>query len=58
MEDSEKDPKLKEHPLSYDDDNAEIDASDNSFDSGREPGDEYELDDDPSRDHWIDCCFI
>ena len=38
MEDSEKDPKLEEYKLDHDDENIEIGISDNSFDSGGEPG--------------------
>ena len=51
MGDSEKDPKLEEHELEYDDENVEIGVSNNSFDLGREPGDESCLDYDPSKDH-------
>jgi len=44
MEDSEKNPELKEHQLDHDEENAEIGALDNSFDSDGEPRDEYDLD--------------
>jgi len=53
MEDFEKDPKLEEHQLDHDDENADIGASDNNFDSYEEYGDESDLDYDPSRDHQI-----
>jgi len=51
MEDSKNDPELEEHELDHDDENAEIDASDNSFDSGGGLGVESDLDYDPYRDH-------
>ena len=51
MEDLEKDPELEEHQLHHNDENAEIGASDNSFDWGGEPRDESDLDYDPYRDH-------
>ena len=54
MEDPEKDPKLEEHQLDHDDENAEIGTSENSFNSGGESRDEFALDNDPSRDHYID----
>jgi len=42
---------LEEHQLDHDDENAEIGASNNSFNLGGEPGDESDLDDNPSKDH-------
>ena len=42
--------KWEDHQLDHDDENVEIDASDNSFDSGEEPGDESDLGYDPSKD--------
>jgi len=41
--------KCDDHQLDHDDENAEIGASDNSFHSGWEPGDESTLDYDSSR---------
>ena len=51
MEDSKKDPELEEQQLDHNDENAEIGASDNSFNSGREPRYQSDLYYDPSRDH-------
>ena len=51
MEDSEKVPEFKEHQLDHYDKNAKMGTSDNSFNSGRELGDESALDYDPSSDH-------
>jgi len=51
MKDSEKDPELKERQLDHDDENAEMGALGNSFDSSREPRDESYLDYDPSGHH-------
>ena len=42
--------KWEDHQLHHDDENTEIGALDNSFDSGGEPGDESDLDYDPSGD--------
>ena len=58
IEDSEKDPELKELQLDYDDENAEIGVSDNSFDQRQVPGDESDLNYDPSGDHQIDLHFM
>ena len=58
MGDSEKDPELEEHQLDHDDENAIIGALNNNFDLGREPGDESDLDYDPSRDHQIPLYYM
>ena len=58
MEESEEDPELEDHQLDHDDGNAKIGASDNSFDLDKEPGDESNLDYDPSRDHQIDLYYV
>jgi len=42
---------LEKCQLDHDDENKEISTSDNSFNSGREPGDDSDPDYDPSRDH-------
>jgi len=58
MEHSEKDPEMKGHQLDHDDENTEIGALDNSFDSDEVPMDESDLDYDPSRDHYIDLYYM
>ena len=50
--------KWEDHQLDHDDENVEIGASNNSFNSGREPGDESNTDYDPSRDHYIDLYYM
>ena len=42
---------MEEHELNHDDEDAEIGASNNNFDLGRELGDESYVDYDPSKDH-------
>ena len=57
-QDPEEDPELREHQLDHHAEDVELGISDNSFDSGEEPGDESDLDYDPSRDDWIDLYYM
>ena len=58
MGDLKKAPELEEYQLGHDDENPEIGASDNSFNSSGEPRGESDLDCDPSRDHSIELYYI